>query len=543
EQADTLDRDVVVRWPVARENGHLALDAARMMPDRRFADEAAYGILSITPPVETGASQVVPRDLVLLIDTSGSMSGPPLEQAKAVATAVVETLGDRDHLEMVEFSSRPRRWRASPEPATREMVEQAKDWLAKLSAGGGTEMVSGLWEALRPRRLGAQRQVVLITDGLVGFESDVVRTIRDALPQGSRVHSVGVGAASNRSLTAPSARAGRGVEVQAGFGGEREAAIEKLVSRLAAPLVTDLVIAGDAVVDLAPRALPDLYVGAPLRVAARLRPEGGHIVVSGQTPAGAWQHEIVVAPMGVVAGSDSFAKYYARELVEDLEIDLAAGGPRSEIDARIRQIGCDFQIATRLTAWVAVAEEPDVDPRKPFRRVRQPQQLPYGLSAEGLGLPSFFSPDGGAEMVLSLDSPLGSASLPRMSSRSLETIDLPDLYLDSESPEMEKRQSPPRVRLVARLARRTNDTWIFVIDVVDGDFEWQLPERVEVLWSNARTSAGSVLEEQTTAPGPVSAGATVRLVLQLPADTPQEQPERLVLTSVLYGKRRIKVEG
>ena len=537
-RAASLDRDIVVRWPVARNSHRMTLDVARAAQTDRMDGASAYAVLTITPPVTPGTSERVARDLVLLIDTSGSMAGAPLEQARAVAMSIVDSLVDQDHLEMVEFSHRPRCWRAEPEPATPAMIGQARDWLMKLEAGGATEMVSGLWEALRPRRAGAQRQVILITDGLVGFESEVVQTLRDALPPGSRLHSVGVGPASNRSLTAPCARAGRGIEVQAGSSGDLQSAITTLKARLDAPLVTDLAIAGDGVIAVAPRALPDLYAGAPLRVMLELRPAGGRVQVSGQTSRGTWRDEITIDPMAAGTGPGLIARCYAREVVEDLEIDLAAGAGRADVDARIRTIGCDFQIATRLTAWIAVAEEADVDPRKPFRRIRQPQQLPHGLSAEGLGLTPFASPLASTFRKRAVPAQMQTSDSYLMSLN--ECFDLDFGEYDRVPPPAPHR---PQYRLVARGAGRTASAWIFLLEVRGEDFAWHLPQRIQVTWANGDTSVAELLDDQTTAPGSVAVGATIRLVLRLPADSPQSVPKKLILKSVQYGTQRVPVEA
>src|SRR5262249_54088463 len=124
---------------------------------------------------------------------------------------------------------------------------------------------------------------------------------------------------------------------------------------------------------------------APVLVAVRLRPEGGELRARGQTPAGPWSGHLVVPPVAVGAGSPAVVALYGREAVEDLEVRrIAEGNPA--LDGPIERLGLAFQIATRLTSWVAVSEEPSVDPRAPWRRERIPQALPHGMSVEGLGL-------------------------------------------------------------------------------------------------------------------------------------------------------------
>src|SRR5438552_1523873 len=193
-----LDRDLVVRWAAAGPGMGLSLLTGRPAAGGPHAD-AAYGLLTIVPPAPSFDPPALTRDVIVLLDTSGAMDGAPIEHARRVVTALVETLADFDQLEMIEFSDQPRRWKREPQLATAHARQEALHWLGALRAGGGTEMQAGVVEALRPLRLTAQRQVVLVTDGLVGFESEIVATVARDLPAGSRLPSAAVVSAPNRA--------------------------------------------------------------------------------------------------------------------------------------------------------------------------------------------------------------------------------------------------------------------------------------------------------------------------------------------------------
>ncbi|MEM6992629.1 MAG: VIT domain-containing protein [Myxococcota bacterium] len=377
-----LDRDVVVRWPVATPQIALSVDAGCLHSGPGDVQEL-YGLVTVVPPAARGAA-VVPRDLVVLLDTSGSMGGEPLAQAQRVAAALVDGLRDTDTLELIEFSSRPRRFGRGAEAADATTKAKAQQWIASLRAGGGTEMVSGILEALRGVRAEAQRQVVVITDGLIGFERDVLAAIEEQLPAASRVHTVGVGSSVNRSLTGPAARAGRGVEVVIGIGEDPERATRRLLRRTEDPLVVDLVIEGQGLLEHAPARLPDLYAGSPALIPIRLAPNGGALRLRGRTASGTWEARTEVRRPVDRRGNGAVASLFGREKVEDLELAAAAGGDAN--DAAIEALGLHFSIATRMTSWVAVSDRLDVDPRDPTRREEVPQEVPYGMSVEGLGL-------------------------------------------------------------------------------------------------------------------------------------------------------------
>lgn len=401
EEGARLDRDVVVRWNVAEPEVGAALAAARP----RGGD--AYGLLTLVPPVRERRGKPIARDLIVLLDTSGSMHGMPLAQAQRVVRALIDTLTERDRLQMLSFASFVTRWARKPIAMDRRGRERAHKWVDSLSAGGGTEMRSGILEALAPLRKDAQRQVVLVTDGLIGFESEIVGEILTRLPPGSRVHTVGVGSGVNRSLTRSAARAGRGEEVIIGIGEDAERAARRLVARTDAPLVVDLELSGDALLDHAPAKLPDLFAGAPALLSLRLRAQGGSLTVRGTTADGVWERRIDVAPAAGGTGDAAIAALYARERVEDLETRRVAHGDPA-IDGEIERLGLAFSIATRLTSWVAVSEETTVDPGEPTRRVRMPHELPYGMSAEGVGLRPPMAPPG-ALMELAFAPPMAQA--------------------------------------------------------------------------------------------------------------------------------------
>ncbi len=382
-----LDRDVVVRWPVTAPRVGLTLDTGRAAAEHARSS-TAYGLLTVVPPSMEGALRNVPRDLIVLLDTSGSMGGEPLAQAQRMTSALIDTLRDTDRLELYEFSSSARRWKHGPVSADAKARQEATAWVRALQASGSTEMRDGILEAIGALREGSQRQVVLITDGMIGFESQVVAAITSRLPASSRLHTVGVGSSVNRSLTGPAARAGRGLEVVIGIGEDPERAVARLLARTSSPLLVELELSGHALLDHAPLKLPDLFAGAPALISVALRPEGGELCVRGRTAEGAWEQRLQVAAIDAGTGNQAAVALFGREAVEDLEMHLAGGGDKREIDATIEGLGVDFQIATRLTSWVAISRDATVDPRDALRRERMPQELPHGMSAEGVGLRS-----------------------------------------------------------------------------------------------------------------------------------------------------------
>lgn len=396
EAGVALDRDIVIRWNVAAPSVGLQIDVARppvgTSNARRSGPNPAassYGLITLVPPGPKHARQVTARDMILLIDTSGSMAGGPLRSAKKVAEELVRSMGPADQLEMIEFSMHPRRWKPAPVRMSLPHQAEALKWIHALAAGGGTEMQDAIIEALRPLREHAKRQVVLLSDGYIGFERDVVSTVRSCTPPGCILHSVGIGEAANRSLTAAVARAGRGVEFLINPEEDHAEAVARIVRRLARPLFINLTLGGDAVLDAAAHELPDLHAGVPTTIPVRLRPEGGNIEIEGHTAEGPWRMTATAPRMEAGEGNPSVVRCWARERVEELE--LRAAGDASalvEVDHEVEQIGLAYGILTRLTSWVAISSQATVDPSDPIRRESVPQAPVAGMAMQAMASPA-----------------------------------------------------------------------------------------------------------------------------------------------------------
>jgi Ca-activated chloride channel family protein len=515
-----LDRDVVVRWRTAGPATALAVDTARP-PEGHARARSAYGLLTLLPPAPESGPAAIPRDLVLLLDTSGSMAGDPLVQARTVARALVQGLGDADRLEMIAFAGAPRRWRRSAERVTEAARHDALAWLDALVADGGTEMREAVIQALRPLRRDAQRQVVIVTDGLIGFEHEIVAAVARDLPAGSRLHTVGVGSSVNRGLTAPAARAGRGVEIVLGLDEAVAPAVARLLSGTQAPLLTDVTLSGSALRGHAPAALPDVHAGAPLRAALELVPEGGEVVVQARTAAGPWESRVAVPVLAPGTGNAAVVSLYGREAVEDLAVRRACGDESA--DREIERLGLEFQIATARTSWVAISEEPTVDPTRPTRRERMPHALPHGLSIDGLGLRmelNMRGAFGGTSDALMMR--LGSVEIAASAVVSPAATFSSSVVLGAS---MARPAGRDRRRHVARLVLRKGRELTFEIVMAAG-IDWQC-DAVRVLWPGGVSLVAEIIEAQTTARGVLPHGGIVRLSVRLVQDGPDAPPDEI----------------
>jgi hypothetical protein len=328
--------------------------------------------------------------------------------------------------------------------------------------------------------------------------------------------------------------------------------------------VTDLELFGAALVSHAPERLPDLHASVPVRVAVELRPAGGDLCVRGRNAAGPWESRMEVGPAACRQGSGAVVALFARERVEDLEVRRAANKSASvdvsaSIDKEIEQIGLAFQIATRLTAWVAVSEELSVDPTQPTKRQRIPHALPAGLSVEGLGLrpstgratfnlgPTFpaveacrgliawersetsLSASAIAGSITPSTSAMDSSMKPSAMTGKLRTwlratLDTP-LRATPGTPLRARPGTPPT--LTGRLTRRKKRELALEI-MLDAALKWE-PTAVEVGWGDEQRLCAEIVRRLTTRNGQMSPGTIVRLVVRLREDGPADPPDRVIV--------------
>jgi Ca-activated chloride channel family protein len=286
---------------------------------------------------------------------------------------------------------------------------------------------------------------------------------------------------------------------------------------------------------------------APALVSVELDPAGGTLVLQGHTADGPFERAIPVPR--AVPGNAAVAALYGREAVEDLETARAAGEDDARLDAEVERLGLTFQLSTRLTAWVAVSEEPTVDPTKPTRREEVPQMLPHGMSADGLGLRRASGLLVGAAAA-SMPSPSmvaggpPPAALMKMRRASLEALrsqapkptlsrgggaaDKKELERGFASLQDEEVEGGPVRRLTAKV-KRVKDRLVFEIEILDPLFDWSPPFLVRLSLRDGSQLSVKVDRAATTEAGKLGSGFVLRLVTEREALDPASIEEVTLL--------------
>lgn len=374
QQVVPADRDFVLEWEpdLGRAPG------AGLFSEE--ADGAHYGMVMVLPPAYDPADfPPQPREMIFVLDTSGSMAGTSIRQAKSALDRAFDLLRPEDRFNVITFSDTASRLFVSAVAATPENLQQASSLVEGIDPDGGTEMLAALTAALdEPGAAERLRQVVFITDGEVSNEEQLFAYIQSHLGA-SRLFTVGIGSAPNSFFMTKAAEAGRGTFTYIGDLKEVATKMGELLARLSLPLLTDVELDwGPVGAEGYPTRVPDLYFGEPIAAVARLSEAAQSLTVRGRLAGAPWETVIPIAGELDGAGLD---KLWARRKIGTLETRLATEGLDEDGRASVRQEIVDLALAhhlvSRFTSLVAV----DVTPTAPAGTTLAARNVPLSLPA------------------------------------------------------------------------------------------------------------------------------------------------------------------
>lgn len=378
-----MNRDFVLRWRPVRGQEPVAAVFHEIFGGEDFL------MAMVVPGAAVG--QRLPRDLVFVIDTSGSMAGESIRQARQALGRGLDTLGPEDRFNVIQFNSQPHALFMQPAPADGNNLARARRYIAGLQAEGGTEMAAALSLALAGAdqhddedESGRVRQVVFITDGAVGNEAALFRQIRSQLGN-QRLFTVGIGSAPNMHFMREAARWGRGTHTSISNPSDLGAPLEALLSAMEAPVMTDLRTTWpDAGAEAYPERPGDLFLGEPLiQVVRGISPEG-EFTVTGLGPDGKrWKRTL---DLGQSTEGTGLHRRWAREQIDSLLDRASVAGEQPDED-RIVRLAMAHSLMSPFTSFVAVDSTPSRPNDSPLQADSVPTLVPAGASAGMLRYP------------------------------------------------------------------------------------------------------------------------------------------------------------
>ncbi|MGB5510900.1 MAG: marine proteobacterial sortase target protein, partial [Woeseiaceae bacterium] len=350
-----------------------------------------YHLLMVMPPdEELAAAALMPREVVFIIDTSGSMHGVSITQAKRALTLALEGLQPQDLFNVIEFNSSTDVLYRQSVAANTTNISNALAFVGRLKANGGTEMRPALAAALRmPIHETHLRQIIFITDGSVGYEDEMFSMIEDQLGN-ARLFTVGIGSAPNSWFMRKAAEAGRGTFTFISALHEVEEKMNGLFGKLKHPQVTgiDVQWPSGVAIDSHPVTVPDLYLGEPVTVKARASGDyrdGDTVRVSGNSTSGGWSTDL---PLTKTHQSPGVAALWARAKIAGL-MDQERRGGGTEIRSAIVDTAIEHHLVSKYTSLVAVDKTPVRPVADPLSSEQVPNLVAYGQSTNKIfGFPA-----------------------------------------------------------------------------------------------------------------------------------------------------------
>jgi Ca-activated chloride channel family protein len=359
-----------------------AVPAASLLTEER--DGRKFALLMVLPPVAEAAGNRTAREITYIVDTSGSMDGVSIDQAKEALLMALGRLRPGDRFNVIEFNSITRGLYPAPAEVDATTLAAARAFVKALRARGGTEMLPALTAAMSTPRSGDQmRQIVFLTDGAVGNENELLRLIESKLDD-RRLFTIGIGPAPNTYFLKKAAEAGRGTFTFIGDVREVKEKMGALLRKIESPVLTDLNIVWPGGAVTYPGKLPDLYTGEPVLLTAELRPglSRGDVALTGVRNSKAWSTTL---QLDTGTSEPGIGVLWARDRIEALMDAKRNGGPADEIRRDVIEVALAHHLVSAYTSLVAV----DVTPTAPAGTTPTKSALPTNLP-DGLAFDSIF---------------------------------------------------------------------------------------------------------------------------------------------------------
>ena len=374
------NKDLILRYQVSGQETQATLLA---QTDKNGGHFAAY----LIPAIDYKPKEIIPKDVVFLMDTSGSQSGAPIAQSQALMREFVRGLNPQDTFTIIDFSNTARQLSTSPLKNTAQNRQKALRYINQLDANGGTELMNGINAVLNFPKApeGRLRSVVLLTDGYIGNDKEIIAAVQKQLKPGNRLYSFGVGSSTNRYLLDRLAEVGRGT-VQVVRQDEAIApVVTKFFSQINNPVLSNIEViwqGSGAAPEIYPQSPPDLFASQPLVLFGR-KADGrqGTLTIRGVS-AGGKRYEQAF-PVKFTGDSQAIAQLWGRAKIKDTMTAMVGGETTSGVET-VTQTALDYQLLSEYTAFIAVSEEVRVNPDGTRERVDVPVELPDGVSYEGI---------------------------------------------------------------------------------------------------------------------------------------------------------------
>lgn len=433
KEPESMQQDFVISWrALVGSEPKVALFTEELNGEH-------YALLMMLPPDQLSAfhatsNQKISQEMIYIIDTSGSMGGVSIAQAKASLDTALSQLKSKDRFNIIEFNSTTKPLHRNAVTASAENVRRARAHVASLQAEGGTEMYGALHFALNPHQTGNQRaqhleplriendgfdgkggerflrQIIFITDGAVGNEETLFKLIHTDLKD-SRLFTVGIGSAPNSYFMRKAAEFGRGTHTHIGSVNEVQSKMNLLFQKLNSPVARDIEVIWPAQyqVETYPKKVPDLFLGEPIFLSSKIRTTQpainvisikstatknssrevtsikGAVKLEGVTATAPWSRTLRVKD---TPSSGGIATLWARRKITSLQDEQAMGANIETIKQAIVDVALNHRLVSKYTSFVAVEETISRAKDSPLKKRPVPNAAPKGQATQTFAYPN-----------------------------------------------------------------------------------------------------------------------------------------------------------
>ncbi len=372
------NKDFVLRYGLDGNAPRLVL-----LPHRK--DTAGYFLMLIQPEAKPAPEKITPKEMVFVVDGSGSMQGFPMDKVKEAMRHSLKNLNPADTFQIIKFSNHAETFAPAPVRATETNVQRGLGYVESLSGRGGTIMLEGVRAALTPPKDPERLRIIsFMTDGYIGNENQILAFLQQNLGD-ARLYSFGVGSSVNRYLLDKMAEFGRGTVEYVLLNDDAQVPVRRFYERIRNPYLTDIEIdwGGAIVEDVYPKRIPDLFVGQPVVLHGRYLKSGSStLTLNAHLGGKPYQQRVEVNFPRKHEEGQAIGTLWARARIEELS-NRNILTPNPELQEEITKVALAHRLVSAYTSFVAVEEQIVTGSEQPVL-VEVPVEMPDGVSYEGV---------------------------------------------------------------------------------------------------------------------------------------------------------------
>lgn len=378
---DTIpNKDLILRYQVSGDNTEATV---LTQSDEKGGHFALY----LIPALDYQTDEIVAKDVVFLMDTSGSQQGDPLQKCQELMRRFINGLNPNDTFSIIDFSNTTQQLSAAPLPNTQKNRSLAIKYINRLTADGGTNLLPGIQAVLKfPASAGRLRSIVLLTDGYIGNDNEILAEVQRKLKPGNRLYSFGVGSSPNRFLLNRIAEIGRGTSQIVRQDEPTKEVAEKFFRQINNPVLTNIEIAFECTGEMPiiyPSIAPDLFAEQPLVLfGKKLDRTAGNLCIKG-TAAGGKAYEKTFNLNFEQTGNPAVAQLWGRARIKELMKEMLNVETTEGVEA-VTDTALTYQLLSQYTAFVAVSDDVRVNPEDASVSMQVPVEMPEGVSYQGV---------------------------------------------------------------------------------------------------------------------------------------------------------------